>query len=77
MIKIHAFVYSLLLPIILLYPLLFILFILCILNKKKKNFNKYRYVYKECNFVIYASLPALMPPGFAGRFGDKAPAKVR
>lgn len=33
----------------------YLLFILCILNKKKKNFDKYIGIYKKGKFVFYAS----------------------
>jgi hypothetical protein len=74
----HKFNCPLLLPITLYSPLLLSFFILCILNKKKKKYYKYIYVYKEGKFGYYTPLTSLFyyfafrPPGGAGRYRGEA-----
>jgi hypothetical protein len=67
----HYFDCSLLLPIALKNPLLLYFIYFVYLRRKKKNFNKYIYVYKKGEMDYHASLHSLFirPPGEAGRLG--------
>ena len=52
MIMLHGFVYALLLPIILCYSLLFILFFLCSLNKKRRTLINIGMYIKSGNLIF-------------------------